>query len=236
MQHTVQIEHLPWDSGFFEMKTGRIVLSPQQQLNPELILKAATENFKMVYVFAAEPEQIAQRASNEYACSPVTGICDLLYEIGNENFEDRMQVYTGKPTEELYVLAEIAGLQSRFSIDQSIPEEMRKKYWRAWLDNSFQGAMGDLVLIAGGSTDPKALLTLKQHGESMHIGLIATHPASRRQGWGTICMATAKVYAEKAGCNLLQVRTQIHNTTALQFYRRHGFMDKRVEYVTHVHL
>src|SRR5215831_13623691 len=60
-------------------------------------------------------------------------------------------------------------------------------------------------------------------GATGHVITIDVGPGSRRTGVGSLLLQAAEERMRAAGCGAVGLETAVDNTTALAFYKRHGY-------------
>ena len=88
---------------------------------------------------------------------------------------------------------------------------------------SFIRQKGVFTLVA---TDGKGVLqgfVVAYCGRTGHVITIDVAPAARRSGVGSLLLQGAEERMRAAGCGAVGLETAVDNTTALSFYKRHGY-------------
>lgn len=67
------------------------------------------------------------------------------------------------------------------------------------------------------------LVGLIRRGGVGHVITIDVLPEARRLGVGSRLLAEAERRLESARCSIVQLETAVNNTSALAFYKRHGY-------------
>jgi ribosomal protein S18 acetylase RimI-like enzyme len=127
--------------------------------------------------------------------------------------------------------------KSRFHLDPAISNDTASRLKRAWVDNYFNGARGDALLVAliDGQVAGFNLLLIEKERGTVTIDLIAVGEDFQRRGVGAALVSAAeKTNAET--CQKIVVGTQIANQLSHSFYQKLGFQFFDAKYVLHYHL
>lgn len=143
-----------------------------------------------------------------------------------------VEEYSG-PADVLRDLAEEAGAFSRFHLDKRIPEEKFRTLYYQWIQNSFGGSMGDLVLVVRMAGIVAGLVTLRYSDKEAEIGLLSVDPAMRNKGLGRALCEAAVQYAAMEGKQRISVVTQEENNAACTLYAACGFAVCASEKIIH---
>ena len=120
---------------------------------------------------------------------------------------------------------------SRFHLDPHIPDARARAIKRAWVDNFFQGARGDRLLVHGSGPDGFNLVL--DGPEARVVDVIAVSATARGRGAGTALLGA--LFAMEPSRDVL-VGTQASNTGSLRLYERLGFGVEASRYVLHGHV
>lgn len=91
----------------------------------------------------------------------------------------------------------------------SVREEHGRPWGRVWIAEGTEGALGFLVAW--------------HVADELHILQVATAPALRRRGIGTLLLRAALDYAATSAVRLLVLEVRRSNLAALRLYRAQGF-------------
>lgn len=110
--------------------------------------------------------------------------------------------------------------RSRFYSDPFFSEADADRLHVAWLANSVSGQAADAVLINPDAGFVTCKLTKDGHGE---VPLIGVWEQSRQRGAGRDLMTEAVTWFSRRGVTTVNVKTQVKNLRAMNFYHRLGF-------------
>lgn len=219
------IIELEWDSRFFNLKIGKLVLDQTDDCYLESLLQESkNQGFDLLYVFTKVKidgikfvDQKRLYICNTPECNKVESLIEDFH--GNSDL--------------LYDLAYQAGHKSRFRIDPTIPEEDFKRLYQLWIDNSLNGSFADYVKVYFENGKPIGFITAKKKSDKLSIGLVAVDGESRGKGIGRKLLSSIIMIA--AENNLpIEVATQADNTGACKFYEQMGFTINEETYIYHI--
>jgi GNAT superfamily N-acetyltransferase len=137
-------------------------------------------------------------------------------------------------------LAIASGVWSRFKVDTNVPQCVFETMFESWIKNSFNFSMADEIFIAVDSVSREevGLITLKQKGLEVHIGLLAVSAQHRRKGIASLLLSRAVLWAMETVVTggILMVVTQGANEQACSCYRRFGLTLTTEQDVYHIWL
>ncbi|GHT22584.1 hypothetical protein AGMMS4957_12970 [Bacteroidia bacterium] len=229
-----KIEHLAWDSAFFNRKIGKISEAQTADLG-ELLDCAREQNYELVYVFGASDYFPEDRILVQFAGQLVDR--KVLYEKRLTNIlpiSDEIQKYDGTElTPELEQLAYISGAFSRFRMEKYFAEQDFERMYKMWIEKSLTKEMADDVFVALQNGRVKGMVTLKINDEIGHIGLISVAPDAQKNGYGRKLLNACENELLAKNASLLAVPTQLDNISACRFYEKCGFTVKSITNIYH---
>jgi dTDP-4-amino-4,6-dideoxy-D-galactose acyltransferase len=242
LQALAQWQLLPWDSEMLGFRAARIsalyrrpsqaAAGCQQRILNHVLEEAQGQGVRylLTRIPAGDVRTIQQVEGLGFRM--VDGIVTFGAALTSVALEGAENVRPAVPGD-IPVLRDIAGtsfLIDRFHSDPAISQEKADEVQRVWIENSCRG-MADAVLIAEVDGKPAAFTTLKidamaERKLGIKIGiieLVATSPDYRRRGLGrNLCLASLHWFRQ-AGCDWVEVGTQIGNIQAARLYQSAGF-------------
>jgi len=242
----LQIETLGWDSDVIGFPIARISwmidrLGAEESLSirTELLGRAVEEAQKCGtrYLLARVPANDIQAIHmfEKDGFQLLEGL--LTYGISLEGdipFIDKRNEWRCRPfsSEDLPVLRELAARgfsMDRFHADPAIEKAKADEIHRRWIENSCEG-FADCVMVSE-SSHPVGFTTLKIDSASeSHLGvrvgvvvLVATSSEHRRRGVAQMLTLSALRWFKQAGCQWVEVGTQMANIDASRVYQSAGF-------------
>lgn len=147
---------------------------------------------------------------------------------------------SGTVSPALRELAIASGVWSRFKVDTNVPHRVFEGIFEGWIKNSINFSIADEVFIAVDSSTGSevGLITLKQKGLVVSIGLLAVSPQHRRKGIASQLLSRAVLWAIETVAveGVLSVVTQGANEQACNCYKRFGLALNTEQKVYHIWL
>ncbi len=140
-----------------------------------------------------------------------------------------VELYGGGADASLEDLAVQSGAYSRFAVDSEIGRDRFEQLYRLWMRKSISGELADAVLVAGPSSNPGGMITVRASDARGEIGLVAVAPEERGRGVGKQLLLAAQVWFEQQACDRVVVVTQGANEPACKLYENCGFQCEKVE-------
>ena len=138
------------------------------------------------------------------------------------------------PNADLYRLALVSGVYSRFRLDDSLPIDAYERMYRCWMERSVDGSMADVVLVHRTDTQIDGMITLKIEANVAHIGLVAVDEGAQGRGIGTMLIKAVEAYLQSnTTVRHLKVATQWANKPACHLYEKNGFVVEEKSNIYH---
>ncbi len=217
-----KIKALEWDSNFFNIKVGRIVVKDNK------IDLSKLSGFDLIYVHSKE---ILKNHTTSLYDKKVT----FKKEISKTNRSPKNSEvieYSGVLTNELKNLAIASGEFSRFKLDPKLSDYFEKLY-TLWITNSLKGNLADHILVFKKENKIVGFLSLKKNTSFYQIGLIATSTKHQGLGIGSSLLQKAEEIALSENIHEIKVVTQLENEIACNFYRKNNYKIDTLEYIYH---
>ncbi len=226
------ISRLDWDSEFFGVETGKLVISHNHIIDTE-----SFNNFKLVYIF-----------SNHKLSDEELNISKGKIYLADEKIEyhkslnitpfnsDKIVSFDSNRSisDRLYDLAIQSGHYSRFSTDPFIPSKSFERLYKLWLERSVKREIADEVYVFESNKIISGFITLGIKSGRPDIGLVAVNNENRSLGIGALLLQAAEHWAlSKKKYNKIQVVTQGANKGACRFYEKNGYSIYSVNYIYH---
>jgi dTDP-4-amino-4,6-dideoxy-D-galactose acyltransferase len=241
------VQLLPWDTDFFELKTGKLDLQNFDPVELTLVLdRALKEGYELLYVTIPDELAIDDTSLKKWGGRLVDRRVDYKIEIGSTEFKNAeprsVEIHGTRILERpkssadstLKYLAVIAGGQSRFVKDTRIDLPKAKRLFEIWIEKSAMGENGETVFLATGNrNEVSGFATICLMGDCARIGLIAVNPENQGQGVGKLLLAALKDFALGQGIREIKVATQRDNIAANQLYSSANFVVDSSEKVYH---
>lgn len=237
-----QIEFLPWDTGHFGLRVGRLTVSCSDFASVESQLKSARdEGYELLYLIGPSEFILPRRLAQEYRAS----LADRKTIYRARLHPSQRQLRHGVTLEEypegpaspdLIELGTIAGRFSRFFADPRVPRTQAEQLYATWVDKSARRVLADCVLVAKVFESPTRLagmITLSV-GEALgRIQLLAVCEDYRGRGVGKALVLGAHDWMLSRRVEVAEVVTQAANIAANRLYTRCGYAISDVRNVYH---
>ena len=215
----MNLSRLNWDSDFFGLNIGKLVLSGEDDFLMSDI--DGLDDYDLVYIFATHGCHI-----------PIVGAnlvdCKVIYKKSIScNVEAKSNVVAfseNKPSSDLYELALQSGEYSRFRLDDKMPAGSYEKLYRRWIEQSVCKAMADEVLCYYYNGKIAGMVTVAIKDNVGSIGLVAVDSSCRGLGFGSALLESVDSYLYGKGVCAVEVATQLDNTKACSWYEKNGYV------------
>jgi len=226
----MEIINLNWDSDFFKMNIGRLIVEDIElfDLNKFIFL---AKDFDLVYVFCVDEIIGLKRVDiKETFLLKDFGTNDDLFLFQNiDCFSKENHSY-----EELLNLALQSGIYSRFKIDPKFKNHEYENLYTEWLNKSIEKKIAIDIIIKIIDDKIVGFTTLNKKTDSMaEIGLIAVDSQYRGRGVARELMKSTITRAYKLDFAHLQVATQHNNKPAVNLYKSLGFQSRTKTNIYH---
>lgn len=220
------IERLDWDSTFFNLKIGKVMLDRLKDL-PESV----KNNFDLIYVFSNNPNLDLKLVDQKivYEIDLMTLQSDiedkeiLFYDAKKDNYNDLLD------------LTLQSGVYSRFKLDTNFRNNEYEKLYKTWIDKSILRELASDIIISKIDGKVVGFTTLaKKRNDLADISLVAVDSNYRGQGIAKKLIHNTLLTAKERGYKKVQVVTQLINEPANNLYIKSGFKKKSLKYIYHI--
>ena len=224
----MDIEHLSWDSNFFNKKISRITIYDTDDINnlSFSLNKLMKENYDLVYVFSPGIISVNRKILNCYY-----GALRDIKLVYKKLITNREEAKTSNIIEwsssydlhSLYKLGLASGVKSRFKLDENFTDNEFEQLYKTWIDNSINNKIADKVFICFDNTKfINGFVTVKINKLKGTIGLIAVNEEARGKKIGSGLIKHVENFLFDKGIPELYVATQSENLSACKFYEING--------------
>jgi len=232
--YNYDIEHLEWDSVFFEKKIGRILA--ENTCNLENILdEAKNTGYQLIYAFGNRnffvDVGILKQFNGHLADRKVVYEKKIEHAVNETPFVSEYNSI--ELTAELEELAYISGEYSRFKTDKNLQDKDFYRMYKIWIENSVKHLIADNVFVVTEDNNVKGMVTLKIDNEKGKIGLIAVSPDTQGKGYGKKLISACENKLLNKGIYKIEVPTQADNKQACSFYEKCGFQISEIINIYH---
>lgn len=234
-----RVEYLPWDSEFFQIKTGKIILD-ESGLQPleEAFQVAKVRGYQLIYVLTASdfafPDSFLHKWDGILADQKVTFSCA---DMTTGKLVNQVEIIPVNSTQvdigQLKELALVSGQYSRFKIDKNFPEGSFERLYHTWIEKSVNREIASEVCVIRLLGKIRGMMTIAYMVGKVVIGLIAVSPEVQGKGVGTDLLNFIKEECQKKSISCIEVTTQQYNQSACLFYKRNNFVIFRKQNIFH---
>lgn len=235
------IDKLKWDTEFFELKIGRVVIYDESEFNPlEFKKQAIDENYELIYVF-----KFAEMLSREKVIEAELELVDIMLTMSkkfnrNEYKEIPYVLRTELTQEELsecYYIAEQTSIVSRFTKENKIGPDKTKGLYRKWIDNAINKTFSDGLLLEKDNDSVRGIHLIKtdEKNKSGYCSVIGVSPNYKGHGVGKRLWRQAFGYwANEREIDRCIVPFSFQNSESFNFHLKIGFNKiEEIKYVYH---
>ncbi len=224
----MKINRLDWDSDFFNIEIGEVIF------DGELFDADDVQGFDLLYVKSTSDynltidgfEQSYQETKFIFSTKNITNLMD-----------DDDCITSIKDTkltpDNLYELAYLSGVDSRFNKDYNFTTAQFKALYRTWIDNSIEANYAEDVLVYIKNGEVKGFVTYNIKEKVANIGLIAVDVNSQGSGIGKSLIHQAMNRLKGKSVSELCIPTQKENINACNFYKKLGFAISSLQVIKH---
>lgn len=231
------IEHLIWDSDFFQKKIYKVNITKDlsyKNLNIALE-KVRKSKIDILYLFLHNQEVIKQETLNKYqghlADEKIifTKRTNTLLE--SSHYVTEYDKTTVNPN--LLSLAYLSGKHSRFKdLTCFAPGDFEKLY-KEWITQSVKKVIADKVFVYVENNSLLGFVTVRKSQKEGFIGLIAVNEDIQGRGIGSALLNQVNNYLFQENIYILHVPTQRKNVIACDFYRKNDFLISSIQNIYH---
>lgn len=220
------IEKLDWDSTFFNLKIGKVMLDKLEDL-PE----SEKNNFDLIYVFSNNPNLDLKLVDQK-----------IIYEIDLLSIQRELQnkeIFFFDAAKDDYdnllSLTLQSGVYSRFKLDPNFRNNEYEKLYKKWIDKSILGELATDIIIRKIDDKIVGFTTLSRKNKHLaDISLVAVDSNYRGQGIAKELIDKTLFIAKERKYEKVQVVTQLINEPANNLYIKSGFNRKSLIYIYHI--
>lgn len=236
----LQIENLQWDSNFFELNIGKLVLNNEDTFNPILFNEVLKKDFDLVYVFNSQnmlsksTTEIANLELVDIMITMSVQLSEISYVDTTVNFKT---ILTKNEIEDCYKIAEQIAIVSRFYNEPLIGAEKTKLLYRQWVDNALNQTFGDGVILLKKNDKISGIYIPKtNHFENIGIcSLVGVNNQDRGIGIGRKLWEQSFAYwKSKSDVIQCKVSFSLKNMESFNFHLKIGFNKiEDIKYIYH---
>lgn len=216
----LSINHLEWDTNFFGINVGQVVIEKPfanhkyvTNKNYDLIVVEQQNNFEVSiidYYNSYQETKLVFQKKNITSTSSLNKVKDTDIELITY--------------EKLYNLALLSGKYSRFCLDKKIGESNFKSLYKQWVLNSLSKQFANKVFYIEQENTVVGFVTVATKHNYAQIGLIAVAEQYQGNGYGVQLLNKVEYYCAQNRITELRIPTQLKNKQACLFYKKNGYV------------
>lgn len=234
------IEQLKWDSCFFNMRIGRILIQSEEDFEAEIFKNEALQNFDLVYVFSYE-KMLTQRQIRYANLDLVDVMLTMSKPFEKKEYAtndyDFRNYLSKSELHDCYSIAENTSTVSRFFTEETIGPQKTKLLYRKWIDNAVQKSFSDGLFLAKENEKVVGvhLIKVDEKNKEGIFTLTGVNPNYKRSGLGR------KLWEQSFGffsneTEIISIKSvfSLKNTDSFNFHLKMGFNKiEETKYIYH---
>ncbi|WP_432673080.1 GNAT family N-acetyltransferase [Flavobacterium sp. SM2513] len=239
----MKIEALEWDSNFFNLRIGRLIIENQQDFDVQEFILQSTLNFDLIYVISnfkmlnAKIVDACKLNLTEIMVTMSKPFNKDLYLNEDAPYDFRNE-FTENELKECYGIAEQVASVSRFNHEPLIGEKLTKSLYRKWIDNAVNASFADGIFVEKNNENIIGIHLIKtSHEEQIgRFTLTAIDQKFNRMGLGSkIWNQSYNYWAKNSNINKILSPFSFQNKESLNFHLKAGFNKvEDLKYIYHL--
>ncbi len=235
------IEKLEWDSAFFGIKIGKLIIYEEKEFNPFLFheeIKAC--KFELVYIF-----KFQKMLSYEIMSKSKLQLIDIQTTMSmkfDKNIHKKLSYrlrndLSLKERNDSYKIAEDTAVVSRFYNESKIGHQKTKELYRKWIDNALDKSYSDGMFLEKES-DMVSGVHLIKTDDIKKIGmftLTGVNSNYKRMGIGRkLWLQSFGYWSNESEIEIVKSPFSFQNSESLNFHLKMGFNKvEEIKYIYH---
>ncbi|HFI0932061.1 TPA: GNAT family N-acetyltransferase [Streptococcus suis] len=227
---------LDWDSEFFNITTGRIILHEEISSSEMVVLneKLKENQFTVIYNENNIPENniwLGEETSARLVDINVQFI-KMADSFSEENHERVLISQSLSESNEILQIASQAFKYSRFFNEPNLESNKTKLVYWNWVKTAFEkdGKYFAQYIV---DSECQGFILFSMENLSLIIELIAVKNNTLHKGIGTKLLKSLEAYASEWNIEEIRVGTQLNNRDAVRFYTKNGYLYQKATSVYH---
>jgi dTDP-4-amino-4,6-dideoxy-D-galactose acyltransferase len=229
------IESLEWDSAFFGVQVGRVLLgSPAPEQLSEAVGWADQRGIECLYWLIDGADAISPRSAE--ACGFHLVDVQLTFETKLPRGAEldqlslaHVRLFEPVDMPGLLAIARESHRASRYFYDGNFADDRCAALYEEWIKRALRRD-SDIVLVAENENQPSGYCLCHLSGDQIgNIDLIAVGPKWRGGSIGTALVSAALDHFDRSGMRSATVVTQGRNIASQRLYQRCGFVTKSMK-------
>ena len=226
---------LPWDTEYFGIKSGKVFLNEEIELNNLKEIIRITEPYEFITISnlnnTATNNSLIGRYTNSFLVDT-----NIQFEMNVENNNRESYFDAINNLEENLEILRIAKNSfnfSRFYNDPFLDRNLSHQLYSNWIKNSFNNKEKYFIVAQEKDEIFGYLLFSFYEADALTIELISLDKTAQGKGIGTKLLASLMCFAGNNNIHKIKVGTQIDNIQAINFYMKKGFSLTSISSIYH---
>lgn len=217
------VGRLQWDSDFFGLRIGRTDIVSNERwsvlLHEADVLRM---QYDLIYVFSQQALSTNTDGMRLVDTKTIYAKSIDSSAIMPNSIECYQET---APNDDLYRLALVSGVYSRFRLDDNLPVDAYERMYRCWMEQSVIGNIADFVFFHRTNNSIDGMVTFKVNSMEANLGLLAVDYQSQGKGIATMLLKAVESYLhQNTNIRVLKVSTQLANKPACRLYEKNAFV------------
>lgn len=214
---------LKWDTDYFGIKCGKVILSEPIKKCELDSLKKEFKDYEFISIENRNSEPINSQLIGYYTNAFLADVNIQFEKQVESNNEICRSIEIFQALEPVEKIIEIANFEiSKFVEDKELLKRGGDKVYKQWIINSFKNNEKYFAISKNENNEINGFLLYSYSNNNCIIELIAVEKNITSKGVGTYLFKTVERSAYEMGCNKIRVGTQVRNQKAINFYHKMG--------------
>ena len=237
----MNIQRLPWDTDFFGINIGKVVIYENVDFDPiRLLQQANDEKYELVYVFKYQ-----KMLNYDKVIKANLDLIDIQLTMSKKFFSaDYIKLpytfkteLTIKERNECYKIAEKTSIVSRFYNEEKIGPQKTNQLYRKWIDNALNKSFSDGLFLVKKSCNISGIHLIKTDipNKTGYFTLTGVDSEYKRMGFGKeLWLQSLAYWANESEIDQIKSTLSIQNAESLNFHMKMGFNKiEEIKYIYH---
>lgn len=226
---------LEWDTVFFGVNCGKVVLHKPLDTDEWELLKKVISKYEFVSITNLNSEPINSQfiGKDTDAFLADVNIQFIKESLNALEIDNHVEIEKNKQYDpQIFEIADFK--YSKFIEDPELRKRNGKDVYKQWVLNAFDREDKYFAIYRDETGKINGFLLHSYHDDSCVIELIAVHTSIVEKGIGSKMFDAVEVAAKEKGFSKIEVGTQIRNSNAINFYQKNGCKQVEIHQTYHL--